>query len=365
MVCAAAPQEPIAAQVKTDQPARHQHVQTYDGDGELPKVIDLKISSDGKFMYSAGFGPNLTCFTLDPDTGMITDHEEADSVTAIVGIDISPDDRLFAVAVMNSRKLILYSRNPQDGSLTEQDSVIVGDAQTLLNVIFSPDGKYLYASDNAGVVHAWSVANNELNEIQKFNHYKAELKGAQFFAFSPDAEHLLLANRTAGTIVAFKYHADNGQIDIINYFEDDIEDATAMNTVQDLVFSPDGRYIYAVSGRFTGENGVTVVEFPGEGEMKFVQQFQNEDQLEEFVGGNLISISPDGKHVYVSAARSHRFAVFSRNSRTGKLTFIDYLKLENSGTEINQPAGSVCSIDGRFLYVAGEGTGEVHVFKRP
>jgi 6-phosphogluconolactonase (cycloisomerase 2 family) len=44
-------------------------------------------------------------------------------------------------------------------------------------------------------------------------------------------------------------------------------------------------------------------------------------------GADSVTVSPDGSHVYVAAGSSdNSVAVFSRNSSTGALTFVEFIK---------------------------------------
>ncbi len=71
-------------------------------------------------------------------------------------------------------------------------------------------------------------------------------------------------------------------------------------------------------------------------------------------------VSPDGRHVYVTAYNSNRIAVFSRNPTNGALTQVTAV----SNANLNQPRGLAISPDGRQVYVAGHLSDNLLVFNR-
>jgi 6-phosphogluconolactonase (cycloisomerase 2 family) len=81
-----------------------------------------------------------------------------------------------------------------------------------------------------------------------------------------------------------------------------------------------------------------------------------------------LAISPDGAHLYTASAADDAVAVFARDPMTGRLTFIE-AQLEGVAgvTGIGGPAGPraiTLSPDGRHVYVAAAGDDAVAVFSR-
>ena len=77
-------------------------------------------------------------------------------------------------------------------------------------------------------------------------------------------------------------------------------------------------------------------------------------------------MSPDGRNVYVASLYDHAVAIFSRNaSDNGKLSFIQVLKDGQNGVDGLDGARSVTvSPDGRNVYVASFGDDAVAIFSR-
>ena len=84
------------------------------------------------------------------------------------------------------------------------------------------------------------------------------------------------------------------------------------------------------------------------------------------LGGALVAtVSPDGKHVYVTGNTDDAVAAFSRNSTTGALTFVDFYKDGVGGVDgLNGAFPVSVSPDGDHVYVGGDTDDAVAVFSR-
>ena len=78
-----------------------------------------------------------------------------------------------------------------------------------------------------------------------------------------------------------------------------------------------------------------------------------------------LTVSPDGKHLYVAGGIDDAVALFSRSSATGALTFVTSTKNGIGGViGIDGPLSVTVSPDGKHLYVAGVNSHAVAVFSR-
>ncbi len=72
-----------------------------------------------------------------------------------------------------------------------------------------------------------------------------------------------------------------------------------------------------------------------------------------------VTVSPDGKHVYVSAYNADAVAWFTRDSGTGALTYGD----RYSNTNIDYASSVTVSPDGKHVYVAAYNADAVAWFR--
>ena len=78
-----------------------------------------------------------------------------------------------------------------------------------------------------------------------------------------------------------------------------------------------------------------------------------------------VTVSPDGSHVYAASSSDNAVAVFSRNSSTGALTYVEVKEDGVGGVDGLEGASSVTvSPDGGHVYAAGYDDNAVAVFSR-
>ena len=180
-----------------------------------------------------------------------------------------------------------------------------------------------------------------------------ELNGARAVAASPDGRHVYVCAQSASSITTFAVDA-NGVLTRVGVVIDELDDVDGLFSCTGIVVSPDGKHVYA-----TGANDDAVAIFSrnaGTGALTFVDALFNS----EITGGPMsfptaLAISPDGAHVYVTAAGTDAICVFTRNAETGTLTFFGF-EANSSGRRLDNPVDLALSPDGAVLYVAAIGT---------
>jgi 6-phosphogluconolactonase len=82
----------------------------------------------------------------------------------------------------------------------------------------------------------------------------------------------------------------------------------------DIHLSPDGAFLYATNRGSV--NDITCFGTSPSGKLNFVQQISTEGE-----GPRNFAISKDGKFVLVGNQRTNDISIFTRNKKTGELTF--------------------------------------------
>ena len=78
-----------------------------------------------------------------------------------------------------------------------------------------------------------------------------------------------------------------------------------------------------------------------------------------------VSVSPDGKQVFVTGVGDNSLTVFSRDAETGALTYVTrFQDGVNEVDGLSAPYGVTFSQDGSFVYVAGSGDNAIAIFSR-
>jgi 6-phosphogluconolactonase (cycloisomerase 2 family) len=158
-------------------------------------------------------------------------------------------------------------------------------------------------------------------------------------------------------------NATTGKTTNRQVIKDEHDDVHGLAGAMGIATSADGRYVYVSSGRFGGDDAVSVYGFNKEGDLALVQELINDHgELINFRGGNEITVSPDGKNVYAVASKSSSLSCFTRDQETGKLRFLETILDDNA--RLKAVAGVCVSPDGKFVYAAAEQGGAISIFRR-
>lgn len=344
----------------------HEHVQSV-SDPELRNVVVVDGTKDGEFVYSCGFDPGfLVCFSRDAETGKLTrlhQYEEG----GVLSLDISEDQKYLVTCSINRNKLVLFRRNVDTGALERLHEVTRRSVKQLhspISVKFGSDSKFVYVTcASTGCLSVFSIVDDKLEFLQAHEGVEECLAGSRVLAMDPTRTYLYVASRNAGTISVFDRDEDAGHVRMLSHIMDDSIYGSLLEGVHGCAVCPEGKFLYAVSGRFSGDNAVSVFSISEDHKLKMVQEFENEVELDGFTGGNHVAVSPDGKSVYASGATSGNLAYFRRDPETGKLEFVEYLKVDGK-EQLGMTAGIFVSSDNKFVYISGEGEGKIYVFKR-
>ncbi|MCA9030526.1 MAG: beta-propeller fold lactonase family protein, partial [Planctomycetaceae bacterium] len=248
----------------------------------------------------------------------------------------------------------------------------------------SPDGKHVYSvggvnnissgneDDNAIAVFSRDSTTGQLTYLQSLfddddtnNPGTADgLLSGRDVKVSPDGKHVYTAGNSDDAVGIFSRDASTGLLTYVSAVFDGIG-TDGLNGATSIALSPDGTSLY-VAGR--DDDAVAVFSRNSTtGALTFVQSVFNN------VGGVTgldrilsVKVSPDGKHVYTAAGGNRNFTgsdaigVFERNQSTGVLTFVDsYFEGDAQGEDtisgLDDLTDLVLSPDGSFLYAASHG----------
>jgi 6-phosphogluconolactonase (cycloisomerase 2 family) len=179
--------------------------------------------------------------------------------------------------------------------------------------VFSPDGKYLYASDfSADRLLRFNVEGKRLipsaDAAGKPVSYRLDDDyGPRHIEFSPDGKSLCVIGELSGSVTAFRYNdGDLFRTQVVT------TDPYAGRGSADLHFSPDGRFLYT-SNRLVSD-GISIMSVSREGALSYVTNQATRIHPRNF------TITPNGKYLLSACRDSHCIQVFSRDSKTGLLT---------------------------------------------
>jgi 6-phosphogluconolactonase (cycloisomerase 2 family) len=119
-----------------------------------------------------------------------------------------------------------------------------------------------------------------------------------------------------------------------------------------VVVSPGGKHVYVASASL--ESVVVFSRNPTTGMLTFVEVHRN--GVEGVIGMDSpigLAVSPDGRHVYVTGGDDLGVGIFSRDSDTGRLTFVEMQDAFSGVAGVDTVHSVVVSPDGKNVYLTG------------
>lgn len=348
---------------------------------DLDATVSLAVSTDGKFLYSASWKPaTLVVFSRDAKSGKLEQKQTVanpDALDGTTSVSLSPDDRYVIASAFRSKTAVLYKRDAETGELTVADVARDGERDIKLSwpteAVFSADSKFVHVLDdqseggepNQGAVVTFKLNDGKLELVGRDTGKENCYSGARGIFVHPDGKTLFVASHQAGALVVADRDPKTGKTSVRQVVKDEEEGAHGLDGAMGVVASPDGRHVYVSSGRFHGDNAVSVFQLGTDGKLAFVQEMLNDQgDLIGFGGGNHLCVSPDGRNVYAAATLSKAVACFSRDPATGKLSYLETLPDAGEAGGDAGAAAVIVSPDGRFAYVATEDGKSISVFER-
>lgn len=238
----------------------------------------------------------------------------------------------------------------------------------------SPDGNNVYVAgqaDNSVVIFDRTASDGTLTYVGRERHNSNGVQSMRYptgVVVSPDGKHVYVASYGSGAVVSFTRNSGTGELTYLERKVDGKFDAgkkiVGISRAIELTLSRDGKSLYV-----TGYTDNSVVLFRRDvntGLLQFVERHKDGqggvDGLRYPLG---LDVSPDGKNVYVSGSGDDAVAVFARDNTTGKLTYRSRVEDGNGGVDgIADAADVAVSSDGDHVYVAGYGDEAIAAFSR-
>ncbi len=234
---------------------------------------------------------------------------------------------------------------------------------------FSPDGNQLYVaatSESKVTVFERNAESGSLTVTQVISYSTTVtngLRGPRSIAISPDGMNAYISGITGNAVAVFSRDLTTGSLTLLQDFTDGVDGVDGLDDAVWTTVSPDGKHVY-VTGADEDKLAIFTRD-PSDGRLTFDSVVQNS------VNGVLgmddpssITVSQDGLHVYVTSFAGDAVTVFDRNATTGALAFTQVL---NDNVDTDGLDGARCSTlspDGAYLYVTSTDDDSVVAFSR-
>jgi 6-phosphogluconolactonase (cycloisomerase 2 family) len=330
-----------------------------------PRV--LAIDPAGAHLYvAADFSSSLTMYRRDQVTGelalneSITDNEARERARSL---RLSPDDAHVYVASPNRDGVEVYSRDPASGVLTfverQQDGVAgVSGLQGAWSVAVSPDGGHVYVAgtkSDAVAVFGRDGGSGALTFVEAQVDGSAGvdgLAGVRGIAVSPDGAHVYVAADVDDALAVFGRDGGTGALTFVEALFDGSGGVDGLDGARDVSVSPDGDHVYVAAA---ADDAVAVFSRDsGSGQLTFVEaKTDGAGGADRLDGASALAVSSDGAQVYVVAALDEALTVFDRDAGSGALTFAE-VHVDTASIGLQRPGSVAVSADGASVYATAE-----------
>lgn len=352
------------------------------------------VSPDGLHVYAVGqFDDSIAGFSRSSVSGELTylfhlRDGDAQGPVNIDGLDgaesvaISPDGAHVYVAAFNDASVALFERDAVTGGLTYvalwRDSSLGGTADGLLgaiSVILSPDGSHVYVAGSSEDAIAMfdrddddsSPTYGQLTYLGKVVDGAGPidgLDGVQSLRLAPSGAHLYAASAVDKAVAVFARDAGTGLLTFVQVRKDGFDGVNGLDGASSVAVSPDGLSVYV-----TGPNEDAVAVFSRNdvtGALTFLEmEVDGNAGVDGLDGAIFVTVSHDGRYVYVAGFFDDAVAVFQRDTATGLLSYLE-IQRNNFGavTGLARPIEIGLSGDDQHLYVPAQNSDKLVVFMR-
>jgi len=261
--------------------------------GHTGAIGAIALTTDGYTLASGSFDQSLRIWDLRQGQSIRTHHSNRNEVQATA---LQPAERLF-FSCSNDGTLVSWRLYPPhtaaDNALIHAPLIslkpaLLTNQQTgkIYALEFHPDEPYLICAGEDGFIHFWSVT----DEIQCAEKFAGDVGTLLSLAISPDGEWLAAGSINAKVILCPFRHRR------VSYLL-----ATTTPLVEAVVFSPDGRYLFATSE----EGTILIWELdhltPDQSQVVTIDEPDYIVQTETH-GALALAIHPAGHHLAIGGA---------------------------------------------------------------
>jgi hypothetical protein len=203
------------------------------GEGEYPGLMTFGLSPDGKMLAISQRGRIAVGDKVelwDVETGALLQTIEMEYARSRIWFSISPDSRSLAVCASDIKDDRLHGTlrlfDTKTGKLMKK---LVSDGDGIISVAHSAGGKLIAAGSHTGEITVWETATGKVFKTLK---QPAGDGGAvAALAFSPDSKQVVFGRRGSSVIIWDLGTNKSRELKGADFHP------------EDLVFSPDGRYV--------------------------------------------------------------------------------------------------------------------------
>ena len=285
----------------------------------------VSVSKDQKFVYSVneyGDKSSVSAFGFNPESGALKFLNQQNSEGADPCYIIN-DEKNVIVATYSGGTISVFGKNA-DGSIAKNKQVIthavektnsVEQVKAHVHMVqFSPDGKYLFATDlGTDYLYVYNYNPEAKSGVLDIK-YLIKVKvgsGPRHLTFSQDGKYVYLIQELSGNVTVFEYN--DGNLNFIQETSVISKKFKGKTSAADIHISPNGKFVYATNrGK---ANDITCFEIRKNGKLKKKTSTSTLGK-----GPRNFAIDPSGNFLLVAHQYTNNVVIFKMDKETGALT---------------------------------------------
>jgi len=338
-------------------------------------AFNVEGTRGGSYTHNFKVLPYVTLGSLTYSMSLIDGENGFDFLSGVRGVDVSNDNKNVYITSYNDDSLLVFTRNPLSGSLyfiqvvkNNSNGVIGLDGAD--GVTVTPDGKSVYVAgyaDDSLAVFSRDLSTGEVLFFQDFKNGKDGincLDGASRIAVSSDGGSVYITGFKDNSVAVFTRDTITGELTYLNGIKNGSNGLEDFIGPKGITVSLDGKNVYVAC--YSSDSLAVFNRNTTTGEILFSALFKNgESSVEGLNGASNVIVSSDGKNVYVSSYYDSSLVIFNRNISTGELSYNTFVKDGVNGIDGLGSARTVIeSPDSHNIYVAGGTDDSIAIFSR-
>jgi len=293
----------------------------YGVDGQDNELLQYDTAGGGVVAQQSY--PVLAGTTTAKDPVTVTTSPDGTSVYVLT-YGYGPAD---SPAITSRGAITAFQRNPANGNLSLAGTTIVDCCGGVVDPIVAPDGKFVYIADSGASGGVVVLSRDTTTGALTLLGIDGDLNGALAIAMSPDGSFIYEAgppSQTSSASSAVSVLARNtatGRLTPVSEIENGAGGVSELSDIWSLAASNDGNCLYATSradgslATFARDSATGALYFDG-------ALTEGTDGVTGLADARQVSVSPDGKNLYVASPGDNGVAVFSRDPSTCAPTFL-------------------------------------------
>ncbi len=230
--------------------------------GDIQGLAYLDDTTGSEYIYGVNVtGDSVVGFQRNSMTGGLTVVDVVDdsdlpepALDEVVYIRVAPDDNHLYVVSGKTNSLTILEIDSNDGTLSFVDTIYDGEGISDFTsprwIDITEDGKFVYVTayySQTIKVFERNLTSGLLTEVDSFTD-NTRLDGTRCVVISPDQKTVLANGYNSNTLVQLERDTLTGELTFVEEYQNLFQPgAVGLSEVRDIIFSPDGEYVYLAS----------------------------------------------------------------------------------------------------------------------